>query len=114
MLRQQDECRLGLDELPVRPHRAVTAISIHNRADDPLKIERIMLPVGNLSLYTRGDGRLWTDDVVMRREPSDTSTTVEVTLQQSAQTGVDQVIVAEPREKVVDRGLGRVFESLFG
>lgn len=107
-------CRLHPDELPTRPHRSVTSISIRNRATDPLLIERIMLPVANLSLFARADGRLWTDDVVMRRELEDTSTTVHVSMTRGRERSDGDVTVAEPREKVADRGIGRVFGSLFG
>jgi len=54
-------CRLLLDEVPLMPHRATTAVTIRNQTSDPLMLERLKLPVTSLGLYVAGDGRLWTE-----------------------------------------------------
>lgn len=60
-------CRLALDEVPFRPHRAVTAIRIRNRAGAPLLIERLCVPVPRLPLLAAADGNLWTPSLTMTR-----------------------------------------------
>lgn len=53
--------RAGIEELPTTPGRAITRTRIQNRSDEPLRIERIKLPVDRLALYVGSDGALWTD-----------------------------------------------------
>lgn len=60
--------RMGLSEIPLRPHRAVTRVNIHNRAASPLLVERLSLPVPYLSRYAGDDARLWTESVAMERD----------------------------------------------
>lgn len=60
--------RLHLANLPVRPHRAVSVVRIRNRADDTLSLERLKVPMPNLSLFASADGRLWTEQITLDRE----------------------------------------------
>jgi hypothetical protein len=60
--------RVRLEDVPVRPHRATTAVKIKNRARTMLSLERMQVPVMHLALYRAEDGRLWTQDVVFERE----------------------------------------------
>lgn len=64
-------CRLRLEELPLRPHRAVTPVKIKNEADTPLLLEKINLPVPFLAIYSAGDSGLWTQGVTMIRRRED-------------------------------------------
>jgi hypothetical protein len=59
--------RLHLEDLPVRPHRAVSAVTIRNRARKSLPLERLKLPLPYLSLFT-ADGHLWTETVTFDHE----------------------------------------------
>lgn len=52
--------RLDLEQLPIRPFRAVTPIHITNHQTQSMPIERINIPAPLLSLYAGDDGRLWT------------------------------------------------------
>lgn len=61
-------CRLNLDELPLRAHRAITPLVIRNQADSTLLVERLNLPVPLLPLYIATDGRLWTPKITLTRE----------------------------------------------
>lgn len=56
--------RQTYDDLPIRPHRALTPVRIHNRAESPLLVERLNVPVPYLSLYVGPDGALWTQSLV--------------------------------------------------
>ncbi|MGE0081253.1 MAG: hypothetical protein AB7U81_08145 [Thiohalomonadaceae bacterium] len=49
---------------------AVTPLSIRNGTDADLPVQRIHLPVPLLALYRAGDGRLWTEAVVLERSGS--------------------------------------------
>lgn len=57
--------RLRLDQLPLRLHRALTPLTVRNQTAEALALERIQLPVPNLSLYVTGDDAIWTDPVTM-------------------------------------------------
>lgn len=50
------------------PHRAVSVVRIRNRAAGALQVERVMLPVVNLSLFVDTAGHLWTEAVTLERE----------------------------------------------
>ena len=68
--------RTEVADLPLRPHRAVTALTVVNQADTPLDVTRIEVPMPFLALHVDGSGRLWTDGVRFEREP-DEDTTVQ-------------------------------------
>jgi hypothetical protein len=59
--------RLTFDNLPVRPHRAVTIASISNRAASPLAVEKLRIPAPQMSVYGTEGGRLWTETVTFER-----------------------------------------------
>lgn len=59
---------LDLDELILLPHRAVTPIRIRNRADNPLLLERIKLPVQYLSVHKSTINRVWTEQLTLTRQ----------------------------------------------
>lgn len=62
--------RMHLENLPVRPHRAVSEMRVHNRAHTHLPLERVRLPLPNLALYA-ADDRLWTEQLRVHRENED-------------------------------------------
>ena len=62
---------LRLEDLSARGHRAISVIRIVNQAPTPLPLERLRLPILQLSLYASREGHLWTDVVVLGREKED-------------------------------------------
>lgn len=52
-------------DVPLRPHRAVTPVTVSNRTEGFLAIERLSIPVPLLALYGAADGSLWTDPVIL-------------------------------------------------
>jgi hypothetical protein len=62
------QARHNLGELPQRPHRAISPMTIHNATDRPVPLEKISLPVPMLSLYGADDGSLWTQRVNLNLE----------------------------------------------
>jgi len=61
-------CHLRSEDVPFRPHRCVTAVTIRHRTDHNLALDRVRLPVDALALYADADGRMWTQDVTFTRE----------------------------------------------
>ena len=59
--------RLTVAEIPKRPHRAITPVTLSNRAEDPMLLERISLPVPLLSAYRIDAGNVWTSAVALER-----------------------------------------------
>lgn len=60
--------RLTVGELPLRPHRVVTPLTIVNEAPAPLVLDRVQVPLPQLALHVDRDGRLWSDGVRFTRE----------------------------------------------
>jgi len=62
----ETHARLNLNDVGPRPYKAFTQVEIKNLAEDMLKLERINIPVPNLSLF-HGDDRWWTGRVRVTR-----------------------------------------------
>src|SRR5439155_1571474 len=62
-------CRTHLADLPLRPHRVLTPVSIQNNAKDPLLLEQLSLPLPYLSTYVDENGSLWTEEITVVNEP---------------------------------------------
>jgi hypothetical protein len=61
--------RLSLNELSLRPGRAVTCVHIINESKSLLALDRISIPAPALSVFAARDHRLWTEPLEVRREP---------------------------------------------
>jgi len=59
--------RLRERNVPVRPFRAVTPVTLSNRASDAMLLERINLPVPLLSAYHTPHGNIWTNAIALER-----------------------------------------------
>lgn len=95
-------CRLHLEELPKRLHRAITPVLIRNEADTTLLVERINLPAPLLPLYASSSQQLWTPQIkLIRKRDGDMA---ELNIEERApQEANDVVRLSEPR-KTVDSG----------
>ena len=51
------------DETP--PSRAITVATVRNRDDEPLRVDRIAVPIPNLELFEDINGRLWTQSLAV-------------------------------------------------
>lgn len=101
-------CRLRWDDGLFRPHRALTAVRVQNRAREALPFDRIKIPVHLLALYVAPDGTLWSQDVVLGVEPDGDRTPLRI--QPGPPGTVDGVkIVSSAREQVSERTLARTF-----
>lgn len=63
--------RLSAEDLSAAPHRAVTRLTVNNQGGDPLRLERVRVPLPDLGLYASDTGRLWTEGLTMTRSASD-------------------------------------------
>lgn len=105
-------CRMQLEDLPFRPHRALTIVHVRNRSSDPLRLERITVSVPNLSLYASREGRLWTDSITLTREADDPQIEIRIADRPPAEADVAQPL-APPRRPVEGNRLWDAFDSLF-
>ena len=105
--------RLELKELPLRPQRAVTPVTIENRAAEPLRIDRISLPAPFLSLFSGQRGFLWTEGVTLAREENDDRARLSVTPGPSEPAEGGELLTG-PRRHRDEAGLFHAFSSIFG
>jgi hypothetical protein len=54
--------RLHLDNVDARPHRILTAVELHNHHDEPLRVERMVLPMPLARVYATETG-LWSETI---------------------------------------------------
>lgn len=104
--------RLSVDELQIRPHRAVTELVIKNRAADALLIDRLMIPVAHLALFSDERGQLWTEKMSLVREQDGDFAAVRIGEGASAQAG-RATRVAAARKSADTNLVVRVFQALF-
>ncbi len=105
-------CRLNLDELPRRTHRAITPLNIRNQADSTLLVERLNLPAPLLPLYASQDGSLWTPKITLTREKDGDMAALKVDNTAPSEAG-NTTRVSEPRQKSSGRVLIRAFNAVF-
>ena len=103
--------RIRREELINYAHRVITQVRIVNRADAPLVIERLNLPVRRLGLFASEEGVLWTETVVLERGQKKDFAELNLTKGPPDVAGVvDRV--SEPRDQD-GTDLFRAFGSLF-
>jgi hypothetical protein len=106
--------RLNLEQLPFRAHRVTSAVTIRNRAREPITVEKLNLPVAHLTVY-EGPGReLWTENILFER-PAD-SDLIRLRLRDTVHHGAElgAVRISAPRLPLSDRLSVRALGSLFG
>lgn len=88
--------RLHLDNLPVRPARAITPVRIENQAKSALLIDRVLLPLPNLALFVAPSGRFWTQPLTLVRDEDEDLGEVRMVREPPADEP-EAVQIAEPR-----------------
>lgn len=53
-----------------RGPRVATAVFVNNEHDEPLRIERLALPLPQMSVFRAADGRFWTESTTVAYDPS--------------------------------------------
>jgi hypothetical protein len=105
--------RLHLANLPPRPHRATTRVTLRNGADSELVLERLALPVPHLSLHAGAEARLWTPSVTVERDRDGGLAEVRLEATPPAEAGASE-LVAPAREADSRNVLVRALEALLG
>ena len=104
--------RHSLQELPLRPHRAVTPVRIHNRADTQLPIEKLSLPVPFLSIFGGVGCSLWTESVSLTHSADGALASLKV--EPGPPRGAKGAsLLSGPRRQPDRGGLVRAFSGLF-
>lgn len=85
-----------------RPHRAVCPLELTNRSDDELTVEKIVLRVAHLSVFS-DEGRLWADETRVRYRGADEGSDIQVAGKQPSEAA-SAVRVAAPRQRPPARG----------
>ena len=99
-------CRLRWDDGTYRPHRALTAVRVQNRAHQAMPFDKIKIPVNLLGLYVAPDGTLWSQDVML--ETAADGTLAPLQIQQGPPGTVGGLtIVSDPRDQPTERTLAR-------
>ncbi|MEX0731432.1 MAG: hypothetical protein WED00_17940 [Aquisalimonadaceae bacterium] len=106
-------CRLRLSDHSNVPNRAVTPLFIRNQSRDPLRLEKLQLPVATLSLYRSEEGGLlWTQSVTLVREEDGDMAALRLGSGPPEEAG-KAVLVAGPREAPQRNAVFRAFSALF-
>lgn len=53
-----------------RGPRVATAVFVSNEHDEPLQVERLALPLPQMSVFRAADGRLWTEGTTVEYDPT--------------------------------------------
>ena len=71
--------RLRVENLEPRPHRILTRVTLYNRGQDEMRVERLSLPAHSLSLFFAPErGELWTEGLVYERSSDGRLATVRL------------------------------------
>lgn len=105
-------CRQNLDELPKRPHRAITPILIRNQSDSILSVERLNVPAPQLPLYAASEGQLWTPKVTMTREKDNELVALKIE-KDPPQEATGAELISKPRKIASSNVLFRAFNAVF-
>ncbi len=106
------QARYNKDELPLRPHRAITPVSIQNVSGQMLSLSKISIPVPYLAVYSADDGNLWTDPVTLQYEGAGSLSRFKTgTLAASGAEGI--TLISNARAVPEKHNLFRAFTHMF-
>lgn len=100
--------RNSRDDLPLRPHRAVTPVTVNNHTDGFLAIKKLSIPVPALAIYAAADGSMWTDPVVLTQLQDHSMVSFAIGKEKPAGE-----LLAPAREDATKGGLIKAFSSIF-
>jgi len=104
--------RLYLNDLPQRPHRAISPVRIKNQADKPLLLSQFSLPTPYLSLFDTVHGGLWTEAITLLND--DETDMAKVAFSDSPPAPYAKAKkIAKAREKKDRNMLLNTFSTLF-
>jgi hypothetical protein len=86
------------ENLPFRPHRALTHLYIMNSSKTPLPIEKLKIPVNHLKLYQDNRGLFVTSSLSLRIDNRENLKDLKIFAPSEGNTNLD--VIHEPREKI--------------
>ncbi|MFH1841638.1 MAG: hypothetical protein ABIF77_00385 [bacterium] len=110
---QKTSARLQLENLLVRPHRVLSAVQVRNRTDANLAVEKIKLPLPNMSIFGSPDGALWTEVVTFQRREAGEHAILELSKKPPSHVKEARRL-SGPREEPTRGLLMRAFGGLLG
>lgn len=108
----RSRCRLVLDDIEIEQHKALTPVRIRNRSREVLMLERLKVPIRQLSLFAESSGRLWTSEVALEQTDDGQSVAMHIDVGPPLEARGAQA-VAGPREAVPKKTAMRAFSALF-
>jgi hypothetical protein len=107
-------CRLRFEELPFRPHRAITPIVLRNQAAETLLLERLSVPVRRLSLYSADQRFLWTERLTMEwTDPKEGLARADLEEGAPSEAGPGAELVRGPRDAGEESFMVQAFSAFF-
>jgi len=103
--------RLNLENIPVRPHRAISVVRVRNGSTKDLHIEKLKLPTPQMSVFVTAKGRYWTEGVTLERREDDEPAAVRFG-QGPPDEASDATLAAEPRSPSQRGMLTRAFAGI--
>lgn len=104
--------RTELAQLPPRPFRAVTPVTLHNGAGNMMPIERINVPVPVLGVYAGENGMLWTQPLHVQRESGNRPPRIRLEAVMLPEAGAVEMLTP-PRLGASEHALARILDNLF-
>lgn len=106
------QARHSRAEIPLRSHRAVTPVTIENKSDQLLTINKFSIPVPFLAVYGSADGTLWTDPISLQHDGNHALTRFKISKQPPEGCTLADIL-SPPRLQVEKNGLIRAFTGIF-
>jgi hypothetical protein len=104
---------LELREVPLRMHCAITAVTIRNSSANALPIDRLNIPLPQLSLFYSPRTGFWTDAITLEHNEGAEMATLRIDRQPPADAAPTQFVTG-PRQTVADTGtVFRAFSAFF-
>lgn len=104
---------LDLRQVPLRPHCAITAITIRNLGADRLHMERLNIPFPRLSLFYSQRTGFWTDRLILERREDNEMANIKLDRQPPPEASPTQ-FVSGPRHGANDSSsVVRAFSAMF-
>lgn len=100
--------RNSREEVQRRSHRAITPVTIRNRSEQMLSIEKLSIPLPFLAVYGLDDGSLWTDPVTLEHTHNDALAKLELGSRTDAGAALSQARIPGHSNRLV-----RAFTSMF-
>lgn len=95
------------------PHRTTTAVRVRNQAGTNLAVEKIKLPLPNMSIFTTPEGRLWTETVTLTRQEDGDMAAID--LGKTPPSHIEGTkLLTGPREQPAKGLFTRVFSGFTG